>query len=74
MRSLSLPSVLTLKCPSEPPSTTSASVLPSNILSATIPLNCEPSPLNCVAVIIPEKIAFPLFKTVAPTPRFIPVE
>ena len=32
-RSLSVPSVVTLKCPSEPVSTTSASVFPSEILS-----------------------------------------
>ena len=34
IRSLSDPSVVTLKCPLEPVSTTSASVLPSKILSA----------------------------------------
>ena len=38
MRSLSLPSVVTLKCPSEPVSTTSASVFPSVILSDAIVL------------------------------------
>ena len=35
MRSLSSPSVSTKKCPFEPPSTTSALVLPSIILSAS---------------------------------------
>ena len=35
MRSLSTPSVVTLKCPSVPLSTTSASVFPSEILSTT---------------------------------------
>ena len=46
IRSLSLPSVVTLKCPSEPVSTTSASVFPSEILSVVPvpPLEPEPSP------------------------------
>ena len=35
VRILSVPSVVTLKCPSEPVSTTSAVVLPSIILSAS---------------------------------------
>ena len=35
IRSLSVPSVVTLKCPSEPVSTTSADVFPSEILSVT---------------------------------------
>ena len=38
MRSLSVPSVVTLKCPSEPVSTTSASVFPYVILSDAIVL------------------------------------
>ena len=49
MRSLSLPSVVTLKCPSDPVSTTSASVFPSNILSAAKPVNALPSPTKLVA-------------------------
>ena len=46
MRSLSVPSVVTLKCPSEPVSTTSASVLPSVILSELIVVQTgdEPEP------------------------------
>ena len=44
MRSLSLPSVVTLKCPSEPVSTTSASVFPSVILSDAIVLQVAALP------------------------------
>ena len=43
-RSLSLPSVVTLKCPSEPVSTTSASVFPSVILSDAIVLQVAALP------------------------------
>ena len=32
------------------------------------------SPWNDVAVIIPEKVALPLFETVAPAPKLTPVE
>ena len=54
-RSLSLPSVVTLKCPSDPVSTTSASVFPSVILSELIVLHVgalpEPPLVNtCPAV------------------------
>ena len=44
MRSLSLPSVVIFTCPSEPVSTVSTSVLPSLILSESIPVNALPSP------------------------------
>ena len=43
-RSLSLPSVVTLKCPSDPVSTTSASVFPSVILSELIVLQVAALP------------------------------
>ena len=47
------PSSVNLTWPSVPVSTVSTSVFPSNILSAANPVNCEPSPINCVAVTIP---------------------
>ena len=42
MRNLSTPSVVTLKCPSEPVSTTSASLFPSDILSFATAGSIEP--------------------------------
>ena len=53
MRNLSTPSVSTTKWPPDPVSITSAFVLPSLILSESIPVKFEPSPLNVVAVITP---------------------
>ena len=53
IRNLSVPSVVTLKCPSDPVSTTSASVFPSNILSA------NPSPLRPLIPSAPSSPARP---------------
>ena len=60
MRSLSMPSVVTLKCPSEPVSITSADVLPSSILSVA-PL--PPPPLIVIVFVDPVPVAV----TPAPT-------
>jgi len=56
MRTLSVPSVVTFICPSEPVSMVSTFVLPVSIfvLSTDIPDKFEPSPLNVVAVTIPD--------------------
>ena len=53
IRNLSVPSVVTLKCPSDPVSTTSASVFPSNILSA------NPSPFKPLIPSAPSSPARP---------------
>ena len=53
MRSLSLPSVMTLTWPSEPVSIVCTCVLPVIILVASIPVKFAPDPTKLVAVIIP---------------------
>ena len=68
-RKFSLPSVVTLKCPSDPVSTTSASVFPSNILSA------NPSPLRPLIPSAPSSPARPFcpLSPVAPVSPFCPL-
>ena len=41
---------------------------------AAAPVAFDISPTKLVAVIIPEKVALPLFETVAPVPKLTPVE
>ena len=53
IRAFSEPSVLNMMCPFPPASTVSTSVLPSNILSAAIPVKFAPLPTKLVAVMTP---------------------
>ena len=59
MRSLSVPSVVNFICPSEPVSIVSTSVLPSLILSVSIPLK-EVAVITPVTFMPPEFIVTPM--------------